>query len=232
MVYLHRVIALSMDQNIVQLVFGVSFNHMFKLLDSWGEIADDILYNNKLFSPEFFSNISAQYTTERRLYNPKSGHSLILTSNNLVFTQNIESDFTSEYNLFKQRITEYLVPNLLTRYVLVVRRLGIVYTCRLGEAEIQQFASKFFNPSVQNIIDFRFSKKEATDKGRVLSDNTDFINKIFTVGNIADGIQGISYDYQLHFSPLREDVRDTISSFLSNSKTGFDSDIVSNFGGK
>ena len=220
------------DQSIVQLTFGVLFNHMFKVLDSWGEIADDILYNNKLFSPEFFSNISAQYTTERRLFNPERGHSLILTSNNLVYTQIIESDFASEYNLFKRRVAEYFIPCLLTRYVLVVRRLGIVYTCKLGEAEIQQFASKYFKPSVHDIIDFRFSKKEATDKGRVLSENSDFINKIFTVGNITDGIQGISYDYQLHFSPLREDVRDTISSFLLSSKAGFDSDIVNSFGGK
>ena len=36
-------------KNIKQLTFGVSFNHMFKLLDYWGEIADDVLYNNKYF---------------------------------------------------------------------------------------------------------------------------------------------------------------------------------------
>jgi hypothetical protein len=223
---------MSIEQNIIQMTFGVSFNHMFKLLDSWGEIADDILYNNKYFSPEFFSNISTQYTTERRLFNPEKNHTFLLTSNNLIFTQTIESNFQQEYEQFKKRIAEYLVPNLLTRYVLVVRRLGIVYTCQLGEADIQQFASKYFNPSVQNIIDFRFSRKELTDKGRVISGNNDFINKIFTVGNIAEGIQGISYDYQLHFSPLREDVRDTISSFLSNSMMGFTSDVISNFGGK
>ena len=232
MVYLLRVTVMSIEQNIIQMTFGVSFNHMFKLLDSWGEIADDILYNNKYFSPEFFSNISTQYTTERRLFNPEKNHTFLLTSNNLIFTQTIESNFQQEYEQFKKRIAEYLVPNLLTRYVLVVRRLGIVYTCQLGEADIQQFASKYFNPSVQNIIDFRFSRKELTDKGRVISGNNDFINKIFTVGNIAEGIQGISYDYQLHFSPLREDVRDTISSFLSNSMMGFTSDVISNFGGK
>ncbi len=220
------------DQSIIQLTFGVSFNHMFKLLDSWGEIADDILYHSKCFSPEFFSNISTQYTTERRLFNPEKNHSLLLTSNNLIFSQTVESNFNLEYEQFKKRVAEYLVPNLLTKYVLVVRRLGVVYTCQLSDANIHRFASKYFNPSVQNIMDFRFSRKEPTDKGRVLSGNSDFINKIFTVGNIADNIQGISYDYQLHFDPLREDVRDTISSFLSNSKVEFDADIASSFGGK
>ena len=223
---------MSFNQRITQLIFGVSFNHMFKLLDSWGEIADDILYNNKLFSPEFFSNISSQYTTERRLFNPERNHSLLLTSNDLVFTQTVESNFLTEYEEFKSRVQHYFVPKLLSRHGLIVRRLGVVYTCRLNDAEIRQFASKFFNPSVQNIIDFRFSRKEATDKGRVLSENSDFVNKIFTVGNISESIQGISYDYQLHFIPSRADVRDTISSFLANSMAEFESDIASNFGGK
>ncbi len=223
---------MSFEQSIFQLTFGVSFNHMFKLLDSWGEIADDILYNNKYFSSDFFSNISTQYTTERRLFNPDRNHSLILTSNNLVYTQTIESDYSSEYDLFKKRVIEYLVPNLLTRYVLVVRRLGVVYTCQLDDVSIRQFASKFFNPSVQNIMDFRFSRKEPTDKGRLLTENSDFVNKIFTVGSFSNGVQGISYDYQLHFLPLREDVRDTISPFLANSATAFNEDIASSFGGK
>lgn len=223
---------MNIEKNITQLTFGVSFNHMFKILDSWGEIADDILYHNKLFSAEFFTNISSQYTTERRLFNPERKHSLILTANNLVYTQKIESDFSSEYTLFKKRVAEYLVPCVLTRYVLVVRRLGVVYTCKLDESAIRQFASKFFNPSVQDIMDFRFSRKETTAKGLLLADNSDFVNKIFTVGNIENDIQGISYDYQLHFSPLREDVRDTISSFLGNSMTGFNQDVASSFGGQ
>ncbi len=223
---------MSIEQSIVQLVFGVSFNHMFKLLDSWGEIADDILYSNKYFSSDFFSNISTQYTTERRLFNPDRNHTLILTSNNLVYTQTIESDYSYEYDLFKKRVIEYLVPNLLSRYVLVVRRLGIVYTCRLDDNRIKQFASKFFNPSVQNVIDFRFSRREPTDKGLLLTENSDFVNKIFTVGSISDSIQGISYDYQLHFTPFREDVRDTISPFIENANKAFYEDIASSFGGK
>lgn len=214
------------DKNVKQLTFGVLFNHMFKLLDSWGEIADDILYKNKYFSPEFFSNISTQYTTERRLYNPSKNHSLILTSNNLVFTQTIEGDFDAEYEQFKKRVVEYIVPNILTRYTLVVRRLGTVYTCEWNDETIRKFASKYFNPSVQNIMDFRFSKKEGTVKGAVFSDNTDFINKIFTVGNISDSLKGVSYDFQMHFSPLREDVRDTIGTFVDSSYTHFKKDIV------
>ena len=215
-----------------QLTFGVSFNHMFKLLDSWGEIADDILYRNKLFSSEFFTNISTHYTTERRLSNPEKNHVLILSSNKLVFTQTIEKDFDSEFNLFKKRVVDYIIPNILTRYTLIVRRLGVVYTCELEDEIIKKFAAQYFNPSVQNIMDFRFSKKEPTVKGTVFSENSDFINKIFTVGRVSDNIKGISYDYQLHFTPLREDIRNEIEKFISNSQKDFGSDIIDSLGDK
>lgn len=215
------------EKRVRQLTFGVLFNNKFKLLDSWGEIADDILYKNKkYFSPEFFPNISSQYTTERRLFNLEKKHSLVLTSNNMVFTQTIETDYKTEYEQFKKRIIEYLIPSILTKYVLVVRRLGIVYTQELSEAEIKKFASQYFNPSVQNIMDFRFSKKSATTKGAILSENTDFINKIYTVGNIGDDFQGISYDYQLHFYPLREDVRDSITKLVDDANLNFSNDIL------
>lgn len=214
------------NKNIKQLTFGVSFNNTFKLLDSWGEIADDLLYKNKYFSSEFFSKISTQYTTERRLFNPDKNHFLVLTANNLVFTQTIESDFEQEFRQFKERIIEYIIPNILTKHTLVVRRLGAVYTCEWNDDVIKRFSSKYFNPSVQNIMDFRFSKKEATVKGAVFSDNTDFINKIFTVGNISDSLRGISYDFQMHFSPLRADVRDTIETFVTSSYTNFKNDII------
>lgn len=217
-------------KNVKQLTFGVSFNHMFKLLDYWGEIADDVLYNNKYFSPEFFSNISTQYTTERRLYNPNKNHFLVLTSNNLVFTQTVEDNYEKEYEMFCKRVAEYIVPCILTKYLIVVRRLGFVYSNGLTPEGIQKFASQYFNPSVQNIIDFRFSKKEATAKGKLLTENSDYINKIYTVGNIGSDIQGVSYDYQLHFYPLRQDVRDIINKFIKDADEGFKQDILACLG--
>lgn len=220
------------DGNCVkQLTFGVAFNNMFKLLDSWGEIADDLLYKNKYFSPEFFSQISSQYTTERRLFNPEKQHFFVLTANNLVFTQTIETSFNDDYAQFKKRVIDHIIPHILSRYSLVVRRLGMVFTCEWRDDQIKNFASKYFNPSVTNIMDFRFSKKEATTKGAVLADNEDFVNKIFTVGNLSDGIKGISYDYQAHFNPLRQDVRDIAGSFFTDSLAGFNADVINSSGG-
>ena len=223
---------MSSIKNVKQLTFGVSFNNMFKLLDSWGELADDILYKSKYFDSEFFSQISTQYTTERRLLNPEKNHCLILSANNLVFTQTIERGFDEDFPLFKKRIVEHIIPNILSRYTLVIRRLGLVYTCEWNDNQIKDFSSKFFNPSVNNIMDFRFSKKEATKSGAVWADNTDFINKIYTVGNLSEGIKGISYDYQLHFAPLRQDVRDIGAGFITESFNAFNKDVIGSSGEK
>ena len=216
--------------NVKLLTFGVAFSRKFKILDLWGEIADNILYESKYFSPEFFPNISTAYTTERRLYNNDKKHLFLLSSNNLVFTQEIEKDFNLEYNLFKKRVEEYIVPQILSKYTLVSRRLGMVYFCECTDDEIKKFSSKYFNSSAQNIMDFRFSQKEATKKGLVYSNNSDFINKIFTVGNLYGSTKGISYDYQEHFNPAREDVRNLIKDFMSSSFVNFENDIINDRG--
>lgn len=207
-----------------QLTFGVAFNHMFRLLDMWGEIADDVLYKNKYFPREYFTDISAQYTTERSLMSQK-GHHLTITANNLVYTHVIEDNYDNEYEKFKKRVVNYIVPEILSKRGLIVRRLGMVYVIELNKREIGEFANKYFNPSVEGITDFRFSKKETTSGGLLLADKSDFVNKIITVGRVSENIQGISYDYQIHFLPLRSDVRDSIDSFLSSANTNLCKDI-------
>lgn len=217
---------------IKQLTFGVLFNHMFKLLDMWGEIADDILYKSKYFSAEYFSNISQQYTTERSLSNPKTENQLTITSNNLVYTHNIDGDYEQEYGMFKKRVENYIVPEILSARGLIVRRLGVVYVSVLDSETMKAFSQLYFKPTIQGISDFRFSKRETTKGGLLLADNQDFINKIYSVGNIGENKQGISYDFQFHFNPIRQDVRDTISSFMDMAKASFSNDVLNQLRGK
>lgn len=217
---------MDIEKSVIQLTFGVSFNYMFKLLDMWGEIADDILYKSRYFSTDYFSNISQQYTTERSLTNLKTGNQLVISANNLVYTHNIDGNYEQEYGDFKKRVENYIVPDILSAHSLIVRRLGIVYVSELNSNVMSKFTSIYFKPSVQGIRDFRFSKKESTTKGLLLSDNGDFVNKIYSVGNIGEKKQGISYDFQLHFNPIRQDVRDTIGIFLNMANSNFTSDVL------
>lgn len=83
-----------LENRVVQFACGILYSHSFKLLDNWGAIADSILYNNKFFSAKYFPQISTQYTTSRSLSNDACGHSLQLTSNNLIYTHVVQDDFT------------------------------------------------------------------------------------------------------------------------------------------
>lgn len=63
------------DKELIKyMVYGVTFNHSFRILDNWGEIADNLLYRNSYFNANFFPQISSQYTTQRELNNPKTGN--------------------------------------------------------------------------------------------------------------------------------------------------------------
>lgn len=217
-------------QDIKYILFGVQFNRSFKLLDSWGEIADDILYKTEYFGSDFFTNISTQYTTERNLHNPETGNFLTLSSNSLVFKYYIpdKKDFQKEYTYFCERINKYLVEKILSKYNLVIRRIGVVFACGLGEDELEVFSKKYFKDDIYGITDFRFAQKGPANAGQLWRDVNDYINKIYTVGKVEgeDECKGVTYDFQLYFNPLLPDIRKNTPSFLKEALNSFRKDIM------
>lgn len=219
------------DLNDIKFVlFGVQFNRSFKLLDSWGEIADDILYNTEYFGSDFFTNISTQYTTERNLHNPETGNFLALSSNSLVFKYYIPEnrDFIKEYNYFSERINKYLVVKILSEYNLVIRRIGVVFACELNDKELDDFSKKYFKDDIRGITDFRFAQRGPTCAGQLWHGINDYINKIYTVGKIEgeNECKGITYDFQLYFNPLLPDIRKNTPNFLKEALGYFKKDII------
>lgn len=210
------------------LLYGVQFNHSFKLLDYWGEIADDILYKSEYFGSTFFCNISTQYTTERSLYNPDTGNFLNLSSNNLIFKYYIPRNniFKTEFDFFCERVNKYLVERILSKYNLVIKRIGMVYACELGEQEMQKFSAKYFKDNIQGITDFRFAQRGPTGSGKLWYGVDDYINKIYTVGLIEERFRGVTYDFQLYFDPLQQDIRKKNPVFLNKSLEYFTEDVV------
>ena len=141
--------------DIKYVVFGVQFSRSFKLLDSWGEIADDILYKTEYFDSDFFTNISTQYTTERNLHNPMTGNFLALSSNSLVFKYYIPNgdNFEKEYEYFTERVNKYLVEKILTKYNLVIRRIGTVFACQFNNKELDEFSKKYDKMNIGRCFD-------------------------------------------------------------------------------
>ena len=214
------------NNTVRQFACGILYNHSFKILDNWGAIADCILYNNTFFSPNYFPSISSQYTTSGVLSNPSEGHSIQLTSNNLIYTHVVQENFEREFALFQDRWQKFLVPKIIEGNGLITRRIGIIFTCQISDEGIQRFASKYFKPEFQSVTDFRFSRKESTIEGAVFSDKSDFLNKIYTVGAIGENMTGISFDYQAHYVPPRADISKQIIPVLSRGKDLLEKEIL------
>ena len=169
-----------MNKNKVKrIICGILYNHSFKLLDSWGSIADEILYENKYFNSDYFPIISGNYSNERYLSNESSGHSLKLTHNNLIYTHVFQNDYNKELSQFWNRVKECLIPTIIEKNNLIISRVGIVYICEIPNEGINEFASKYFKETVKGISDFRFSKKEPSSDGRVFKGTTIYSSSFF-----------------------------------------------------
>ena len=218
------------NKTVKRLAFGVMFNHSFSILDEWGKIADDLLYSkNKKgigFSPSYFPSISQEYTTTRRLSNEGLGFSLELSSNNLVYTHTIQDDFEKEYAEFVNRVESCLIPKIIEKYELVTQRLGMVFVCKIEEPFIKRFKKKYFSEHAEDITDCRFAIRSVTPEGLLLTSNNDYINKIYTIGNLDNTLRGISFDYQLYFNPRQPEIKGKIAPFFKTSKDCFFDEIL------
>ncbi|MBQ4512123.1 MAG: hypothetical protein II969_03955 [Anaerolineaceae bacterium] len=214
--------------DVTEIACGISFDFSFTLLDKWGEIADSILYNNSYFSPQYFPKTNAYYTTERRLFNEELGHEFRLSANNMIYSHIIQKSFEKEFKEFSNRIINHLVPNIFEKFRLSTARIGIVYTCQVTDSSIKEFRSKYFKDEFSSITDFRFAKKEPTKEGLSKTNNSDYINKIYTSIPKDDSDNLISFDYQRHYNPHKGSISEKIiNEVFEQSKTALDTEILS-----
>lgn len=210
---------------ITKLTFGVLFNHSFSLLDAWGKIVDNLLYKNSYFNPDYFPRISDQYTVNRFLENPEKGHLFQLNAENIIYTHNVQKNYEVEYEQFITSISKYIIPEIIQKQELTVRRIGMVYTCEMDKEAITSFTAQYFKPEIAEVIDCRFSKRETISESLLFSGIDNYINKIYSVGNLGNESNGISYDYQLFFNPPIVDLKHQITKFFNNAKTDFYKEI-------
>ncbi|MBS5933732.1 MAG: hypothetical protein KIC94_12765 [Clostridiales bacterium] len=214
-------------ETVKYVVCGIQFNHSFRLLDNWGEIADQLLYKSKYFNVEIFDNISTQYTTDRTLTNSVTGDYLKLTPNQLIYRMSIKKNFEEEYKKFKDQVSEYLIPEIITNYNLISRRMGLVLCEEIDKEGLMKFTDKYFKPEIKGISSFRFSKKEAAKESLLWKGSSNSINKIFTVGDVCDEFEtGITYDFQLYLEPLQADLRNRSITFFDEAIKNFRKDVT------
>ena len=86
------------------------------------------------------------------LSNEKLGHSLRLSSENLIYCHSIQEGFDKEYNQFCERIKKYLVPEIIYKNHLDVLRLGVVFTYKADKDEMAVYFSKYLKTGLDTLI--------------------------------------------------------------------------------
>lgn len=183
-------------EKIKSITCGILYKKSFGVMDKWGKIVDEILHKKPYFSTDYFPSIDTNYNAQCKLHNKEQGHYLILSSSTLIYQHTIMSDFENEYKTFCESLSKFLVPDIIYKNNLCVMRLGFVYSYELDDEEMKKYMNYYFNSGIKGISDFRISKKEPTLKGGTISGNSDYINKIITVGAVAEKYTGLTYDYQ------------------------------------
>lgn len=221
---------MAVKSNISQVVCGIMFSDTFKLFDKWGEIADKILYSptsKKIFGDNYYNRIGDNIGYQRVLTNSETNNNLRLTQSNLVVTHNVyNNDFDSAYQLLRNIMIKYIFPEIISPNILMVRRIGVVFSCPMEEESITIYKKTIINSDSCNLItDFRFSKKEPTPQGLVQKGTENYVNKIISVGHLADSVHGISYDYQYFFLPPNAEAERRLTDIFDQSLKSLCSDI-------
>lgn len=151
---------------------------------------------------------------------------LELASNNLVYTHTVQSNFEKEYKEFVSRVEKCLVPQIVEKYALIIRRIGMVYICEMDCDSISAFKQQYFAKAASEITDCRFAIRSTTPEGLAFSGIDNYINIIYTVGGVGEGFQGISFDYQLYFQPPQPSISAKVDSFFEASKKSFFEEIL------
>lgn len=178
------------NTSVKQIICGIMFNDSFSILDDWGKIADSLLCSVKKapsFPPQYFSSISQQYTISRFLSNEKKGHRLELASNNLVYTHTVQSNFEKEYKEFVSRVEKCLVPQIVEKYALIIRRIGMVYICEMDCDSISAFKQQYFAKAASEITDCRFAIRSTTPEGLAFSGIDNYILSVVLTIVVAVG---------------------------------------------
>ena len=223
------------NKSISQIICGIQFVDSFKIFDKWGEIVDKILSSSnskKILGEGYYNQISNDAGYQRALFNASTHNSLRLTPNNLIITHNVSSaEFEEAYDFVQNMVLKYIFPEIITENYLIVRRIGIVFTCELNDSDIINYKKTVINAGLcESITDFRFSKKEPTPQGSIQKDNNSYINKIITVGNLDENKHGISYDYQYFYLPPNAEAYKKSDVLFDSALNSLNSDVFEKIG--
>ncbi|MDI3548107.1 MAG: hypothetical protein PWR10_1759 [Halanaerobiales bacterium] len=224
----------KLENNINKMTIGIRFERMYKLLNSWGSIVDDLLNNNKqkYFDAEYFPKISNN-EFEKTLIDDDQTRYFKITPHNLIFSYPLDKydSFDENFKWFKNCINDVILKLIIKNHdVGNFNRIGIVYEHKFNDKEpLKKVINKIFNTDIVTPRDVKFSIK-GNPPNKVIIDKGayDYINSIYTIYSDIDNNSYIIFDYQYYFKPIIKDISlFNMDNFIKMSHTSLNNSLYS-----
>lgn len=207
-------------KNIQSITVGIKIKNSFSIMDSWGRIVDDILYESgDVFPKSMFTQFADLYHNHR-MYNETTGEYLDISTDNIILNIAVPDKLNDAIRMLNKML-KYIAVNIISKNKLITKRIGVVIRYAASKEKIDKFKGVYFNNVSKEISDVRFSMKSLTKDSRLWQGNDNYINKIFTIEE-----ENISYDFQVYFNPLQSDIRDVYTKVIDEAFRCFKQDVV------
>lgn len=192
-------------------VVGIRYRANFSIVDNFGSMLDEILYEKKSFFNEtFFPLVQHTKADEKTLWNNENGNQMTINSSNVILELNLDRDSKLEFRKTAlDAFRDQIVKGILKKYKIVqINRIGYVnrYLFPLKDLA-DNFINKTLGLTMENIrdINLRFSKKYPLPEALTKKDVFDYHNAIYNVVKSSDKDEiFFSIDYQRLYEPFLE----------------------------
>lgn len=222
-----------MLNKVTKIILGIRYAKTFRIPDIDGQISDDILYGDKTpFGPDYFPQTTESANGDRLLFKKDSDNNLDnflrINTDDLIFSTKVEN-FDSSFDTMLSRYLPFLIDNVFCKYnIKKIRRVGIIFSHELPTTtKLDQIVKDFSKNKVTNpnSVRLNFTEKLAVTESQYKKGVDDFKNTIYSIAKTDDALFA-DLDYQHHFSPDIEDIRDAGVDKIAKEAKSF---LVNNF---
>lgn len=203
-------------EKIIQLICGIRFEKSFRIGDIIGQIFDTVLHDKTTpFGTDFFPQYQELSTQERSLVNYEKGYNLRINSSDIIFQYSLHSSIktqSEEINWFTNDAINFIIDKIIyANRIKDIKRFGFMISHTInGENLGGNVLNQLTSGETSNVDQFtlRFGNKDITAEGLIKSGVNDYVNRITTIKQIGETEFSIILDYQYHFLPELNNIKD------------------------
>ena len=201
----------DLKQYLVSSVVAIRYRQNFSIVDKFGTIIDEILYDKKtFFKPEDFQFVQHTKADEKVLFNKDNRNNLKINTSNIILEINIDEENDPDYkknafNAFDKQIVQGVLKK---NKIVQINRIGYInrYVFPIKELA-ENFINKTIGSTIDNVrdINLRFSRKYPIAEAQVKKEVYDYHNSIYNAIKQSDKDEiFFSVDFQRYFDPFLE----------------------------